>query len=323
MKILESGKHIMAGGKNKISIRSIMAYLFATVATILWVLFFYEISRGGGLGETFQNNRGAIPLVVGLIPILFFWLVAGLYLMAVQNSERYNELKKKIGKLKEEIDHISFGESERFMNISTDSPSAHGESQEIHEESEYDDMAGEIIDTPFSHPMSSGEVRGETNMLDEWGLDKQTLIRAFNMPNDENDSEGYDAIELVIKIESLEKLLRNSHELLFTLADYDLIMDDLEIDMGLISTWRRFAADSAVGSVSSLGGTGTFVEIAKVSGILAENSNFESLADTFNKQMEEFISKVIPQLSDDEIRELAETRTFLAFLLLGQVFNTG
>ncbi|MCY4099916.1 MAG: hypothetical protein OXF46_03255 [Rhodobacteraceae bacterium] len=314
----------MAGGKNKIPIRNILAYLCATAATILWILFFFEVSRGGGLGETSQNNRGAAPLIIGLIPILFFWLVAGLYLMAVQNRKRYSELKKKINKLKEEIDHISFGESERFMNIPTDSPPMPSESPVIHEELEYDEPAGEIIDSPFSLPMPSDEVKGETrSMLDEWDLDTKTLIRAFNMPNDENDSEGYDAIEAAIKIGPLGNLLRNSHELLIILADYDLIMDDLEIDMGLITTWRRFAADSAVGMVSSLGGTGTFVEIDKVSSILAENSNFESLANTFNKQMEEFISKVIPQLSDDEIRELAQTRTFLAFLLLGQVFNTG
>ncbi|MYG42600.1 MAG: hypothetical protein F4203_05590 [Rhodobacteraceae bacterium] len=293
------------------------------MATILWILFFFEVSRGGGLGETSQNNRGVVPLIIGLIPILFFWLVAGLYLMAVQNRERYNELKKKINKLKDEIDHISFGESDRFMNISTDSPPVPSKSPEIHEEPEYDEPAGEINDTTFILPISSDGVKGETSRLDEWNLDKKTLIRAFNMPNDENDSEGYDAIEAAIKIESLDNLLRNSHELLITLAGYDLIMDDLEIDMGLITTWRRFAADSAVGMVSSLGGTGTFVEIDKVSSILTENSNFESLANTFNKQMEEFISKVIPQLSDDEIRELAQTRTFLAFLLLGQVFNTG
>ena len=292
------------------------------VATILWVLFFFEVSRGGGLGETSQNNRGVAPLIIGLIPILFFWLVAGLYLMAVRNRERYNELKKKIDKLKDEIDHISFGESERFMNIPADSSPVSSKSPEIHEELEYNEPAVEIDDTTFSLPMSSDEVKGETSMLDEWNLDTKTLIRAFNMPNDENDSEGYDAIEAAIKIESLDNLLRNSHELLITLADYDLIMDDLEIDMGLITTWRRFAADSAVGMVSSLGGTGTFVEIDKVSSILAENSNFESLANTFNKQMEEFISRVIPQLSDDEIRKLAQTRTFLAFLLLGQVFNT-
>ena len=247
-----------------------------------------------------------------------------MYLMAVQNRERYKELKKKIGKLKEEIDHISFGENERFMNIPTDSPPAPSVSPEIHEEPKYDEHpTGEIIDPPFSLPMPREEVKGETSMLDGWDLDAKTLIRAFNMPNDENDSEGYDAIETAIKIESLDNLLRNSHQLLITLADYDLIMDDLEIDMGLIATWRRFAADSAVGMVSSLGGTGTFVEIDKVSSILAENSNFESLANNFNKQMEEFISKVIPQLSDDEIRELAQTRTFLAFLLLGQVFNSG
>ena len=312
----------MAGGKNKIPIRNIIAYLCALLATILWILFFFEVSRGGGLVETSQNNRGVAPLIIGLIPILFFWLVAGLYLMAVQNRERYNELKKKIGKLKEEIDHISFGESEGFMNIPADSPPVPSKSPEFHEEPEYDEPAGEINDTTFSLPMSSDEVKGESR-LDEWNLDTKTLIRAFNMPNDENDSEGYDAIEAAIKIESLDNLLRNSHELLITLADYDLIMDDLEIDMGLITTWRRFAADSAVGMVSSLGGTGTFVEIDKVSSILTENSNFESLANTFNKQMEEFMSKVIPQLSDDEIRELAQTRTFLAFLLLGQVFNTG
>ena len=286
-------------------------------------MFFFEVSRGGGLGETLQNNRGVAPLIIGLIPILFFWLVAGLYLMAVKIRERYNELKKKIDKLKDEIDHISFGESERFMNIPADGSPVSITSPEIHEEPEYNESAGEINDTTFSLPISSDEVKGETSMLDEWNLDTKTLIRAFNMPNDENDSEGYDAIEAAIKIESLDNLLRNSHELLITLADYDLIMDDLEIDMGLIATWRRFAADSAVGMVSSLGGTGTFVEIDKVSSILAENSNFESLVNTFNKQMEEFISRVIPQLSDDEIRELAQTRTFLAFLLLGQVFNTG
>ena len=313
----------MVGGKNKIPIRNIIAYLCATVATIVWILFFFEVSRGGGLGETSHNNRGVAALIIGLTPILFFWLVAGLYLMAVQNRERYNDLKKKIGKLKDEIDNISFGESERFMNVLTDSPPEPSESPEIHDKQEYDEPAGEKIDPPFSLPMPRDEVKGETSILDEWNLDTKTLIRAFNMPNDENDSEGYDAIEAAIKIESLDNLLRNSHELLIILADYDLIMDDLEIDMGLITTWRRFAADSAVGMVSSLGGTGTFVEIDKVSSILAENSNFESLADTFNKQMEEFISSVIPQLSDDEIRELAQTRTFLAFLLLGQVFNTG
>ena len=293
------------------------------VATILWILFFYEVSRGGGLGETSQNNRGVATLIIGLMPILFFWLVAGLYLMAVQNRERYIELKKKIDKLKDEIDHISFGENERFMNIPTDNPPIPSESPEIHEVPEYDESAEEIIETPFSLPMPSDEVKGETSMVDEWGIDAKTLIRAFNMPNDENDSEGYDAIDAVIKIESLDNLLRKSHELLIILAGHDLIMDDLEIDMGLITTWRRFAEDSAVGMVSSLGGTGTFVEIDKVSSIVTENSNFESLANTFNKQMEEFISKVIPQLSDDEIRELAQTRTFLAFLLLGQVFNSG
>ena len=100
-------------------------------------------------------------------------------------------------------------------------------------------------------------------------------------------------------------------------------MVELEIDLGLISTWRKFAADSAEGTVSSLGGTGTFVEIDKVSSIVAEKGDFEDVASTFNTQMVEFISQAIPRLKDDEIRDLAQTRTFRAFLLLGQIVSAG
>ncbi len=315
----------MGINKNRrIPIRSYAAYGCASVATILWVLFYYEVSRGGFPSEAFQNNRGVAHIIIGFIPILFFWLVAQLYNVATLNRDRYKELNKKIGFLQGELDHALFGESDKFMNPSTGNPSEISEVQETNEEPEQLVPESESMhDLQFNPLTPSEEAKDEASLIDEWNLDASTLIRAFNLPNDENDAEGYDAIDAAVRIESIATLLENSHQLLYTLADYDLIMDDLEIDLGLISTWRKYATDSTEGTVSSLGGTGTYLEIDKVSSIVNENSDFEERASTFNSHMDKFISQAIPQLKDEEIRKLAQTRTFRAFLLLGQVSSAG
>lgn len=308
-------------GKKRIPIRTYVAYGFAAVATILWVLFYYEVSRGGITNESLQNNRSAIRFILGIIPILMFWLGAELYNVATLNRDRYKSLTKKINQLQGELDQVSFGDRDKFMNSPINNTTDTYESTETEEILEQSEIESEDI---FSENQPETEEENETvSFLDEWNMNADTLIRAFNLPNDENDTEGYDAIEAAVKIESIGTLLQNSHQLLYTLADFDLIMDELEIDLGLISTWRKFAADNAESTVSSLGGTGTFVEIDKVSSIVTERSEFEELANTFSSQMEEFISQAIPQLKDEEIRELAQTRTFRAFLLLGQVTSPG
>ncbi len=314
----------MGNGKKRIPIRTYVAYGCAAVATILWVLFFYEVSRGGLTNESFQNNRSIIRFIIGIIPILFFWLGAELYNVATLNRDRFKVLTKKIDHLQGELDHISFGDREKFMNPSANNPSDTSEGSVADVPDEPEPEIEDLYTEPQFKPLTTSEEEKEdASFLDEWNIDAVTLIRAFNLPNDENDNEGYDAIEAAIKIDSIGTLLHNSHDILYTLADYDLIMDEMEIDLGLISTWRKFAADSAEGTVSSLGGTGTFVEIDKVSSIVAEKSDFEEIANSFNSQMVEFISLAIPQLKDDEIRDLAQTRTFRAFLLLGQIVSAG
>lgn len=300
------------------------------MVTVLWVLFFSEVSRGGFANESSQNNRSAMRFIIGISPILVFWLAAELFNIATLNRDRYRELRKKVDKMQGELDHLSFGERDKFMNPSRDNTPATVDDTEAEEvspppeisEPDDEDLTKEV-EPDLGSPATKGETQDGISKLEEWNLDAATLTRAFNLPNDENDTEGYDAIEAAVKIESLSTLLQNSHQILYTLADYDLIMDDLEIDMGLISTWRKFATDSPEGMISSLGGTGTFLEIDKVTSIVAENNDFEERANSFNKQMEEFISQAIPQLTDDEIKDLAQTRTFRAFLLLGQVFNSG
>ena len=313
----------MVSGKGRIPIRTYVAYGGAVIATILWVLFYYEVSRGGLTNDSLQNNRSVLRFIIGIIPIFFFWLGAELYNVATLNRNRYRKLSKKIDHLQGEIDHISFGDHENFMNASVNYSPATEESSEADEIQVIPEPESEEMYTEPLPPMTAEEEKDGPSILAEWNIDAHTLIRAFNLPNDENDTEGYDAIEAAIKIDSIGTLLQNSHDILYTLADYDLIMDELEIDLGLISTWRKFANDRAEGTVSSLGGTGTFVEIDKVSSIVAEKNEFEEIANTFNAQMEEFISQAIPQFKDDEISELAHTRTFRAFLLLGQIVSAG
>ena len=147
-------------------------------------------------------------------------------------------------------------------------------------------------------------------------------IRALNFPENSEDSEGFAALQRVLKDRNSSQLVQSSQDILTLLSQDGIYMDDLRPDMARPEVWRRFAAGERGRTIAALGGVRDRGALARATLRLKQDSIFRDSAHHFLRLFDKNFLTFENTASDVEIAALSNTRTARAFMLLGRVAGT-
>ncbi|TCM83474.1 hypothetical protein [Rhodovulum steppense] len=150
-------------------------------------------------------------------------------------------------------------------------------------------------------------------------LDRSEFIRALNFPETTGDREGFRALRRALEDRMAAKLVRSAQDVLTLLSQEGIYMDDLTPDRARPEVWRRFAEGERGAGVSALGGVRDRSCLALTAARMKQDPIFRDVAHHFLRQFDRMLVEFEPDATDQELNDLAETRTARAFMLLGRV----
>ena len=172
-------------------------------------------------------------------------------------------------------------------------------------------------------------------------LTADEFIRALNFPDDQDDREGFRALRRALddreaaRLEAglppgfralddrdAARLVRASQDVLTLLSQDGIYMDDLKPDRARPEVWRRFAEGERGRAIAALGGIRDRSSLALAAGRMRRDEIFRDAAHHFLRHFDRTFAAFAAGASDQEIADLAETRTARAFMLIGRVAGT-
>ena len=144
-------------------------------------------------------------------------------------------------------------------------------------------------------------------------------IRALNVPDGPDDKDGFLALRRGLGDRSLAKLIRAAQDVLTLLSQDGIYMDDLRPERARADLWRRFAEGERGRTIAGLGGVRDRSSLALSAGRMREDTIFRDAAHHFLRTFDRTFTEFEKTASDQDIADLAETRTARAFMLLGRV----
>ncbi len=147
----------------------------------------------------------------------------------------------------------------------------------------------------------------------------EDFIRALNFPDSPKDKDGFRALRRALEDRGMAKLIRASQDALTLLSQDGIYMDDLKPDRARPELWRRFAQGERGRAIAPLGGVRDRSSLALSAGRMRQDTIFRDAAHHFLRQFDRTFVEFEKNATDQEIADLAETRTARAFMLLGRV----
>lgn len=145
------------------------------------------------------------------------------------------------------------------------------------------------------------------------------FIKALNFPDDAEDREGFRVLRRAFEERELGKLLQASQDVLTLMSQDGIYMDDLKPDMPLPGVWRRFARGERGLTVAALGGIRDRSALTLAKTRMKNDPVFRDAAHHFLRKFDQVLEDFEEQAEDNELLEMANTRTARAFMLLGKV----
>ena len=153
-------------------------------------------------------------------------------------------------------------------------------------------------------------------------LSVSDFIKAMQFPESPDDKDGFRALRLALEDRTTAKLVRAAQDVLTLLSQEGIYMDDLKPDRARSELWRRFAAGERGRTIAALGGIRDRSSLALTAGRMREDAVFRDAGHHFLRTFDKTFAAFEPNASDEELSQLAETRTARAFMLFGRVTGT-
>ncbi len=310
----------------------LVVYLAVIVASIAWtafsaiVLFF---ARGNS--ELPGGIQLYLEVVAFLVPLALFWLAA----LAIKSSlgselsigflqADQEELRRMLAVSKSRLREI-----EDSLLADYEKRASYGSEQPREPRAEFRIDVNENRFAPQSqqqppqrHDSQEKQLHQGSNFFDsERKISMQVLVRALNLPEDENDTEGFDALELVLDHDDIRRLLEYSQKVLTVLAHSDIFTDTLNPDLARPEIWRMHATGEKKQLISTLGGIRDLGLLKVVADLLESDREFYELALGFIACFQELLPKLILNSKDSDLADVTSTRTARAFILLGSALS--
>nr|WP_239520682.1 hypothetical protein [Pseudooceanicola aestuarii] len=150
-------------------------------------------------------------------------------------------------------------------------------------------------------------------------LDTGDFIRAINFPETAEDEEGFSALRRALKDRGTALLIQAAQDILTLMSQDGIYMDDLRPDRARVEIWRRFAQGERGRQVAALGGVRDRSSLALAAGRMKQDPIFRDAAHHFLRRFDKTLIEFEKTASDQDIVDMADTRTARAFMLLGRV----
>lgn len=148
------------------------------------------------------------------------------------------------------------------------------------------------------------------------------FIRALQFPESPDDKAGFRALRLALEDRNASRLIRAAQDVLTLLSQEGIYMDDLTPDRARPELWRRFAAGERGRTIAALGGIRDRSSLALTAARMREDAVFRDAGHHFLRAFDKCFAAFEPQATDEDLAELADTRTARAFMLFGRVTGT-
>jgi len=148
------------------------------------------------------------------------------------------------------------------------------------------------------------------------------FIRALNFPESPEDKAGFRALRLALEDRGMSRLIRSAQDVLTLLSQDGIYMDDLKPDRAKPEIWRRFAQGERGRAIAGLGGVRDRSSLALTSARMREDPVFRDAGHHFLRTFDRAFQEFEANATDQDLAELAETRTARAFMLFGRVTGT-
>lgn len=145
------------------------------------------------------------------------------------------------------------------------------------------------------------------------------FINAMNFPETADDRVGFDALRRALADRRAARLITASQDVLTLLSQDGIYMDDLAPDRARPEIWRRFADGERGRTIAALGGIRDRSSLALSAARMRQDSIFRDTSHHFLRTYDKTLAQIAERLSDQDLIELADTRTSRAFMLLGRV----
>ena len=116
--------------------------------------------------------------------------------------------------------------------------------------------------------------------------------------------------------------IRAAQDVLTLLSQEGIFMDDLKPDRARPELWRKFAGGERGRGIAPLGGIRDRSSLALTAGRMREDPVFRDAAHHFLRTFDRVFSEFEKVASDQDLSDLADTRTARAFMLFGRVTGT-
>lgn len=150
-------------------------------------------------------------------------------------------------------------------------------------------------------------------------LSNADFVRALNFPENAEDRAGFDALRRALQDRTAAKLVRAAQDILTLLSQEGIYMDDLTPDRARPEIWRKFAGGERGPSIAAIGGIRDRSSLALAAGRMRQDAVFRDTVHHFLRLFDHTLAGFEEKASDQELNDLADTRTARAFMLLGRV----
>ena len=296
---------------------NLVVFIAGIVASIAWTAFSAMVlllDRGDS--GPLDGISLYLEIVAFLVPLVLIWLTA----QAIKSSIRSDHSIRFLRAEQEEL-RRKLGASDTRWRELEDSLLAEYSEQSSANAGYSPEPTRKEHQIPQAEPQPQLFRQATKTIESKSKISVRILIRALNLPEDENDIEGFEALNRAMEIEDVRLLLDNSQRILVALADSEIFTDNLKPDLARPEIWRMHATGEKKQVISTLGGIRDLKLLEIVAERLEREDEFFELAQNLVARFQSMLQQLIGSTTDSEIIALANTRTARAFILLGNALS--
>ncbi|WBU60252.1 hypothetical protein [Paracoccus albus] len=290
------------------------ALVIGAALTAIWLLMLlvFWLTSGDGTGAP-----GWISAVAALMPLALIWMAVGL-------ARSVDALRAEADALRAELQHGSFYRADPRLprNTEPDPQRAERPAQaptvkrvQPPKPMPQQRRADDIARTTAGDPRQTSLGLDTPEAVD---LPATTVIRALNFPDGPDDQEAIAALRETLKDSDQARLIRSAQDVITLLAERGIYTDELEAEAADIGAWRRFAEGQRGNAVRAVGAVRDPDMLEAATTAMRADDVFRDAVHHFLRLFDRSVTGLMPQLADDEIAWMAQTRSALAFMLLAR-----
>ena len=288
------------------------ALIIGAALTVLWLvmlLIFWLTSGGDGAA----GAPGWISVVAALMPLVLIWMAVGL-------AQAIDRLKAEAEGLRAEMAQAAMRRADprkasEPVHAAAYQPAPSTTTRQIARPAAPARRTDERAHAAASDPRQTSLGLDAPEPVE---LAPVTVIRALNFPEGPEDHAAIAALREALRDPEHARLIRSAQDVITLLADRGIYTDDLDAGPADVAAWRRFAEGQRGNAVGTVGAVRDPEMLDVATAAMRGDEVFRDAVHHFLRLFDRSVTVLMPELGDDEIIWMAQTRSALAFMLLAR-----